>query len=214
MNTNLVKLAIAVVLVILLLFAGKYAGIKAGVNRPVRLPSVSIKTFPMELENWKGKEAPIDEKMFRAVAAEELVSRDYTSLSTGQNMNLHYAVFNEFWRIVPHPPTTCYPANGWTTKETKDIPLTTKDGATATARQAVFEKNGERCLVVFWFQFGDVVLLDTPDLDTARDKYRDDDTWPSVLKVMIQTQADKPDLAKAQMQEFANAVYDVTRKVK
>jgi len=214
MNANIIKLALAAAFVVLVYVGGRAASNRAGIHRPIRLPEQSISTIPMELGTWKGEDVPVEEKLFRGGGAHEIVSRSYTNPLTGQELTLHCALFNQFWRIVPHTPMRCYPMNGWATMSTEDFELSASDGTSAMARLACFEKGGGRTFVLFWFQFGDFVICGDSDLNRVRDEYRNEETWPSIVKVMIQTSAEKPEQAKAQLRDFANALYDVTRKFK
>ena len=214
MNTLFAKTATALVLVFLLGVGAWYSTMKGGAYREIRLPDTSISTIPIKLGNWAGEDIDVDEKLFRAVAAHEIVSRSYTNLTSGRALTLHGAVFDEFWRTVPHSPLRCYRDSGWTTLDSEDFELNAADGTQAIARLAHFEKNNVKTFVLFWFQFGDDVICNTPQLNDVRSKYRNDDTWPPTIKMMIQTSADKPDQAKKQLKEYADALYEVTRTFK
>lgn len=214
MNSTPVKLAVAGILVVLLFVGGWYATRRGGVNRPVRLPNKSITTIPMEIGSWKGKETPMEDKLFQGVNAHEVVSRAYTNSVTKRDLTLHCAVFDEFWRIVPHTPERCYQMNGWATMSTEDFPLNTSDGGSVIARLASFEKDGNHIFVLFWFQFEDAVMCDDAGLRRVREDYPDSDTWPSIVKVMIQTSAEESEAARKQLKEYADALYEVTRTIK
>jgi len=214
MNTTLTKLAIGIALIVLLSVGGWFSSHQSGVYREIRLPDEPLSSIPMELGNWQAKDIPFEDRLFRGVGAKEVVSRSYTNCATGRELTLHAALFNTFWRIAPHPPTRCYPSNGWTTLGKEEFKLNALDGTSATARLASFEKDGNRILVLYWFQFGDYVIYDTPGLNKARWEYRDDKTWPPLVKMMIELSANKPEQARKQLKEFADALHEVTKKYK
>ncbi len=214
MKSPLIRFAIAAVTVVVIFAGAVYSAKKGGVNRPIRIPEKSISTIPLELGKWKGKNVPIEEKLFRGIHAHEVVSRRYSNPTFEEGLTLHCADFNVFWRRVPHSPRVCYPANGWTTIKVDNFELDDPDGRPATARLAIFEKNGATIFVLFWFQFGDYVICDASELASARNQYRNEETWPPIVKMMLQIPADRPDRAKKQLKEFANELHKITRTFK
>ena len=214
MKSPMSRLVMAAVAIIVIFAGAWYSGHRGGVYRHIRLPEESITTIPMELGKWKGKDAPMDDKLFRGIAAHEVVSRSYTNPVFEEGLTLHCAVFNSFWRRVPHSPKVCYPAAGWTTINDVPFELDDPDGREAVARLATFEKDGMSVFVLFWFQFGDFVVCDGEEMASARWEYRNEETWPPVVKMMLQISANRPDSAKKQLKEFANELHKTTRTFK
>ena len=208
------RLAIAAVVVVVIFAGAWYSSYRGGVHRPIHLPEESISTIPMELGKWKGKDVPMDDKLFRGIAAHEVVSRSYTNPVFEEGLTLHCAVFNSFWRRVPHSPKVCYTASGWTTVKVEEFELDDPDGRPATARLAAFEKDGAAIFVLYWFQFGDYIVCDASELASARWQYRNEETWPPVVKMMLQIPADRPERAKKQLKEFADSLHKITRTFK
>ncbi len=211
MKSPLTRMVIAAVVVVVIFAGAWYSSIRGGVHRHIRLPKESISTIPLELGKWKGKDVPIEEKLFRGIAAHEVVSRSYSTPGFDGDITLHCASFNKFWRRVPHSPKVCYPASGWTTIKDEEFELEDPDGRPTTARLATFEKGGATIFVLFWFQFGDYVVTDASELASARRQYRNEETWPPVVKMMLQISATRSERAKEKLKEFAESLHKITR---
>lgn len=217
MKSPVVRLAIAAVVIIVISAGAMYSANKGGVHREIRLPEESISTIPKEIGKWTGQDGEVKERLFGIIGAHEVVSRTYTNPASEEGVTLHCAVFDVFWRRVPHSPKVCYPANGWMTIKDDpfelDGPLDPK-GKQPTARLVTFEKDDSNIFVLFWFQFGDFVVCDASELASARWYYRNEDTWPPVVKTMIQVSADRSERARKQLKEFANEVFRTTQTFK
>ncbi len=214
MKSPLIRLAIAAVTVVVIFTGALYSSHKGGAYRHIRVPEESISTIPMELGKWKGKNVPMDDTLFRGIHAHEVVSRSYSNPTFEEGLTLHCADFNKFWRRVPHSPRVCYKGSGWTTIDVEDFELDDPDGRPTTARLASFEKDGVDIFVLYWYQFGDYVVCNASELASARWHYRNDETWPPVVKTMIQIPADRPNRARKQLKEFADELYKITRTFK
>ena len=218
MKSPFIRMAIAAVAIVIIFGGTLYSSRKGGVHREIHLPKESINTIPMEIVKWKGTDVPMDDNLFRGIAAHEVVSRKYTDPTSGAELTLHCAAFDTFWRDVPHHPRICYRNSGWTTIKEEDFELDDPDGlpdgSPVTARLITFEKNGQNIFVLYWFQFGDYVVCDSFQLFNARWKYRNEDTWPPAVKMMIQIPADQPERAKKQLKEFADSLHKTTKTFK
>lgn len=214
MKSPLVRLAIAAVVVAIIFAGARYSSYKGGAYRHIRVPEESITTIPMEIGKWKGTDVDVEEKLFRGIAAHEVVSRNYTNPAFDEGITLHCADFNVFWRRVPHSPKVCYPASGWTTIKDDPFELEDPDGRPATAHLVTFEKDGTTIFVLYWFQFGDFVICNASELASARWEYRNEDTWPPVVKMMLHTSANRPERAVKRLKEFADELHKTTRTFK
>ena len=214
MKSPTVRLAVAAATIVLIFGIAWYFSYKGGVLRPIRTPEESLSTIPMKIGPWEGKDIPVDEKLFEAIDAHEVLSRSYTNSENDVVLTLHGAVFNTFLRIIPHSPTNCYPASGWTSISNEPFSLDDSADDKGQAHLLCFEKEGASVYVLYWFQFGDHVIISTDDLANVRQIYRDEDTWPPIVKMMIQMPANRPEQAKQMLKEFADALYQKTKNFK
>ena len=214
MKSPFIRLAIAGVAVAIIFGGALYSSNKGGVHREIRHPKESIKTIPMEIGKWKGTDTTMDVRLFGKIAAHEVVSRRYTNPASETELTLHCADFDTFWRRVPHSPRVCYKSSGWTTIKEEEFELADPDDRPAVARLATFEKDGDTVFVLYWFQFGDYVICNASELASARGQYRNEETWPPVVKMMIQISAKRPKRARKLLQEFADSLHKITRTFK
>ena len=136
-----------------------------GATKDITLPETSLETMPRQLGSWSwdGKETEVDDRLFRVIGADEVVSREYTN-SVGKKLTVHAAVFGDYFRGVPHPPTVCYPSSGWVQTERKEVVIEAPGVPPAATQVITYDKEGNRVLVMFWFQLGDQVFVDDQGL--------------------------------------------------
>jgi EpsI family protein len=183
-----------------------YLYYEIGRLKGVELPCERLAQLPKTLGPWNGKDHEIDKRMFRITQASEVLGRLYTDLG-GNEVTLHMGVYGDFWYGVPHSPFVCYQGTGWirvkTDPETLDVP-----GAPPLNIMFVtFEMEGRRILVGFWYQLGPLTVTDSPELREAQVKLRDCKKWPSIIKVLLQTDAGNADQAKKRLVDVASRVY-------
>lgn len=215
MKGTIIRLVIIAV-VLAAIYAGSiWAERAGGWAKEIVLPQRSVTELPMQLDGWTGEPMEMDARLFRATHAEEVVSRLYRN-KADKHVTVHGAVFGTAPRNLPHPPTICYPASGWTTiKSDGELVLNEADGEPITVRTLTFDMEGSRILVAFWYQFGDHVIVNNPGLRSARVALRDSgvEAWPALVKVMLQTPIRKPERAEARMKEFASLVHTWTKDI-
>ncbi|HEY3398165.1 MAG TPA: exosortase-associated EpsI family protein [Armatimonadota bacterium] len=106
MPTDSRRYLIAAALVLLLGSGGEYV-------RVTRVPPAAYHpTFaevPLSIGDYQGKDVPIDESIYRFLAASGMLERRYEGPEGGVQMTILYA---SDWRSV-HSPAGCFPAQGW-----------------------------------------------------------------------------------------------------
>jgi hypothetical protein len=123
---------------------------------------------------------------------------------------LHSSSYTVLERWVPHPPDVCYGNDGWKLDSRKDRVLELNDGRSARVRLYTFSKEGARILVLFWYHFGDEVVLDHDSLRAARWKVIGQRTWPAITKFMLETRLTGGGASEEQLCRFARAVLNWT----
>jgi EpsI family protein len=211
MNNTTTKIAVAFALLAVPLLGTFYMYFQIGWLKGVEQPHVSLKQLPTELGSWKGEGRETDERTFRATQADEVVSRCYTDVA-GKAITLHKATHFRFEYDVPHSPMVCYPSNGWTTVQTipEDVPIADAPSGAPKLKGtfALFEMEGRHEMILFWYQLGDRTFSDGIGLHEAQRELRDLKQWPSLVKVLLSTEASNRELAKRRLIEFAGRVYD------
>ena len=176
-------------------------------------PEIDLAAIPYKLGEtpgaWTGKDSEPDPLVFEALKAEHVVDRMYNS-GEGEPILLHASDYQALTslnlRWVPHPPQICYGNAGWRLEQQRDRMLKLDDGRSVRVRLSTFEQKENRILVLFWYHFGDEIVLDDGDLRTARWKLIGKRTWPAVTKFMLQIPAGNRERAEERLAQFAQLV--------
>jgi EpsI family protein len=202
------------VLVAAVIIGLTYLGMKA-VTWGIQLPEVvpppwNVNELPKQLGPWKGADEKLDERLTQATGAHAIVERRYINSETQTAISLHLAIFTDPTTGIWHNPMTCYKANGWKCAESARVPFSQSDEKSDKLALSVWEKGGDRNVVGYWYQLGELRLYDRWDLGwKARWQLRGRQTWPALIKVLLSSDpGSKTDEAKAQMTTFAILVHD------
>jgi EpsI family protein len=152
----------------------------------VEMPTWTFRTLPLQLGNWTGEPTKLDPEIATATEADIIVDRLYQD-DTGCMISLHSAMFTDPNAGVYHSPLNCYRANGWRKlDETRENLEISKD-MTIPVALTTWEKEGQKVLVLFWYQLGEHVLYGRDDLGFIRwGSMRGQAKWPVLTKVMMQ----------------------------
>jgi EpsI family protein len=177
------------------------------VKRSIALPAVEMPSWeptdvPRQLDTWHGKDEALDERIFVGTGADKAINRIYED-DRGHQVSLHMAIFSDFDAGVYHSPGNCYRSSGWRLIEEERVPLKTPHRPEILVSVATWEKDGEKALVVFWYELGDYTLFERFDLGKVRWAMRGRATWPPLVKVLLHAATSDPQAARPQVMEFA-----------
>jgi len=172
----------------------------------VQLPTWTFHELPTHLSDWRGEDTELDPEIFKRIGAEIVVDRAYQD-TLGHVVSLHTAMFKNPVEGVYHSPLNCYRANGWELREKTREELHLFDDLTIPISMTTWRREGERTLVVYWYQLGEHVLFGRLDLGLkVRLSLAGRPKWPPLVKVMLQIEATEPEEAKATLLSFAEQV--------
>ncbi len=97
------------------------------VTTPIKL-DVPLSEFPIRIGQWVGRDVPISETVLEVAANDDFLSRIYVNESNNQWANVYIAYTARPRTMLGHRPQVCYPANGWTHKNTEHIQLISNSG--------------------------------------------------------------------------------------
>jgi len=100
--------ALSVILVGLIIQGMLFAHLKAARDIPPGKLTNALAAFPMELENWRGKDMPIKEEERYAT---EHFQRAYVDTQTGQQLTL-WMVYSDIGEDRSHHPEICFQVAG------------------------------------------------------------------------------------------------------
>lgn len=197
---------------IIAMFVGRIiTGELAGNTWPIRPMKINFRDMPKELGNWTAIESgDLVPEVFEALGAKDAEERTYQD-KYGNRINYHGSVFEEFFVSPNHTPLQCYPSHGWVVQDQKSIEIRLSDGTLFKPTQVTFEKAGAKAMVIFWFQFGDFVVVNGEDQRLALEHYRPDREWPSMFKVMLHMPISSNYQDTDSLKDLAARIYEYTR---
>lgn len=204
MNSMTTRLGVAAALILAAI--GITHLVRASTAPPeVEMPNWTFEQMPRQLGEWHGEDSKLDDKLTAAIGAEIIVDRSYRD-ERGRAVSLHTAMFKNPTEGVYHSPINCYRSGGWEFKGEDRVEVSISEDRSIPVAVTKWEKEGERVLVIFWYQIGDHVMLNRFELGEARWALRGLPKWPPIVKVMIQIPAPDVDDAKAIGLAFAELV--------
>jgi len=182
--------------------------VEAALEPPeVVLPRWTFEEMPLQFGDWRGVPTTMDPEIAVATGADRIVNREYKD-DRGHAVSMHTAMFKRPEVGVYHSPLNCYRAQGWQLMKgevRENLPVS--DGLTIPVSLTTWEREGERLMVVYWYQMGEHVLFGRWDLGwKIRWSLRGQPRWPAVIKVMLQISAPEPEDAKTAILSFAEQV--------
>jgi EpsI family protein len=114
--------------------------------------SKPLSTFPMQLRDWQGEDAPIEPRIVQALGVSDYLFRVY------QAPDLHlvflYVGYYQSQRtgVSIHSPKNCLPGAGWEPVSAGRLALTVNGGKQVLVNQYVVENGLQRQLVLYWYQ--------------------------------------------------------------
>lgn len=171
-------------------------------------PARDLASLPLQLGNWTGVDVPLDERLQQYLQARVGIDRVYTN-HVGEQVAAHVVWTDDYIKV--HFPEQCYRESGWEHIDTKSLQVETESELQAStgdapveqsevqledasgrefpAKLLVFERDGRRTQVLYWFQMGDEFFFDRLRHRTLRRKVCwGNSEWPPLVKVMLESQ--------------------------
>jgi EpsI family protein len=206
MNTT-TRLLIVVILVGLLA-TSSYVVPKCLKPKSVQLPDRNLADLPYQFGSWQGAESEVDPEVNKVLRldADAVLDRAYED-DQNHVVSLHVALFSDLDAGIRHSPINCYRGNGWREVDRTTLTLNVSDESSIPVSLTTWEREGDRVLVMYWYQLGDHILFNRWDLFWARVDMRGKETWPALVKVLLQTRATDGEKAKERIKVIARTVY-------
>ncbi len=203
---------VAIVVAVALVVHGVYFGFRMyGTPTDFRDLREDLTKMPLRLGPWEGTKIEIDEKISGAVGADVVVNRSYAN-PAGYTVSLHANSVKHYDFQLQHHPRHCYTTHGARLiKEYNDARLDMPDGSSVPVGLMHMENNGQPILVLYWYQLGDRIVLNHVQQREVRYTLRGQDTWPQLIKVLLQAPAMNLEVAEEQLMDFASFVYPWTK---
>ena len=203
------RIFVAAVLVVLIYCANR--AVEASLKlHDVELPKLDFNVMPLKFEQWRGEETDLDSRLFVATGAQTIVNRTYRD-NERHTVSSHTAVYGDPDEGIYHSPINCYRTSGWRLVEDTRESMPVGKDASILVRLTLWEREGERVAVLYWFQLGEHTLFDRYEMGKVRWKMRNLETWPALVKVLLQTPVSGDndlDRAKERLQSIAKFTYN------
>jgi EpsI family protein len=127
--------------------------LQARTSQEMLPPRQKLSSFPMQIENWSGKDRAISAGDLEVLGPGEFLMRDYSSSSSEPPVNLFMAYFpSQRSGDTVHSPKNCLPGAGWATVVSGQMTIATSYGSEISINRDVVEKGTVRLLVFYWYQ--------------------------------------------------------------
>jgi EpsI family protein len=146
-----------VVLILTVILSAQIAGSYAlTINeRELRIPG--LQQVPDRVGNWAlTEELPLDPEVTAYLRPDDYIQRGYSNKQSESSVSLFVAYFKSLQNSYgPHSPRACLPGSGWLVHLWQVVDMPIPDGQAAVPiNEYVLEKNGQKILVLYWYQNG------------------------------------------------------------
>lgn len=173
----------------------------------VALPTWKLDALPMQLGRWSGEPTDdLDSRIFAKIGADTVVDRVYRGPER-RIVTLHTAVFENFDVGMRHYPANCYRASGWQKIGGERVSLDVEGAPSIPVSLSTWEREGHRVRVLYWYQLGDRTLFGRFGLTKVRFAEFGRQTWPPLVKVLLQTPVERTAEADARLLAIAGEVH-------
>lgn len=149
MPQQLSRLLVAGVVVLAL---GWAAAQTVGGREEIKPARTSLRTFPLELGNWRAAESSLSIEVEQALGFDDYVLADYRSES-GALVNFYVAYYSSQRKgVSPHSPQVCIPGGGWVISGITRVDVALNDGTPLDVVRVVIDRGSQRQLVYYWFE--------------------------------------------------------------
>jgi EpsI family protein len=115
-----------------------------------------LANLPMQIGEWRGREAVVDERVVSVLAVDDYLSREY--LSSARSIGLYVGFYqSQRQGNTIHSPMNCLPGSGWNPVERTYITVPVALSGSAPSRgiqinRIIIEKGLDRDVVLYWYQ--------------------------------------------------------------
>jgi len=119
-------------------------------HQPVAL-SRPLKTIPLKLNGWQGKEAKLGERTLKVLRVDDYIFRTYVKGNRMLWVYVGYYMTQKKGALV-HSPKHCYPGGGWEILKAEEVKIKLAPEYNLIANRLLLHKDLEKRLVVYWYQ--------------------------------------------------------------
>lgn len=181
-------------------------------SRPEFLPSPGPmnENIPVTIGQWdRFQDGVLDQEAYEVLAPDDVLNRTYRHADT--DLSLFIAYYKTQLRAKnAHDPKVCLPGAGWNPLVSKQIPIAVAGSAEPVqVNYYVISKNGEKAVVLYWFQNHKAAYVTDQELKFSRvlDNILENRTDMALVRIVISATKPGIEAATAQATEFASVLY-------
>jgi hypothetical protein len=140
-------------LAVLVLGVAAQGSLDASMNRPRPKLRAALASIPYQLEQWVGRDEPLDADILERTQADEYLNRVYEDTRhPGRSIKVWINYSNQGLNLR-HSPEVCLPSGGWTKVEaqTRELNVRAGDGAAQTVTRLCYSQADFVQGIGFWY---------------------------------------------------------------
>ena len=117
-------------------------------------------TFPRQIGEWVGKEDRFDQKVYQILCVDDSFLCNYAT-TNGKKVQLYIGYYESQQEGgLIHSPQNCMPGSGWNIIQGsfEELKVATANSGKVKVKKLLLEKDGQRQLVLYWFQSRDRII--------------------------------------------------------
>jgi EpsI family protein len=141
------------------IFALTATAIARGARSDVVAHRLPFATFPMQLDDWSGRQEPaFDDKTLAILGLDDYVSRAYVSRQSAAGLYVGYWASQRAGDTI-HSPLNCLPGAGWEPLSKSALDIEVREAVpigsptrTIAVNRYVIQNGLDRQMVLYWYQ--------------------------------------------------------------
>lgn len=114
--------------------------------------------FAYVIGRWRGHDAYLSEGVKQQLGTTDLLLREYVD-DSGMAIGFYVSYFpRQRQGEVSHSPKHCLPGAGWRPLREGHVPYPLADGDAQNINEILYERSGQRQLVLYWFRERDRIV--------------------------------------------------------
>jgi EpsI family protein len=179
--------SVRILSLVLLLQATFFYGFSRAEHIPAHRP---LTMFAIPGNDWRvSQELEVDKESLAVLKADDILSRAYVDMRTGDLATLFVAYFStQRTGKAPHSPKNCLPGSGWISTKSGTLSIPVKGEANPiTVNEYVIARGDNESVVLYWYQARDRVVASeySAKIYTVTDSIRYNRSDTSLVRVVV-----------------------------
>jgi EpsI family protein len=161
-----------------------------GFSRPEKMPPHKpLALFTIPGNEWKlSQELEVDKESLAVLKADDILSRAYVDMRTGDLATLFVAYFStQRTGKAPHSPKNCLPGAGWTASKSGTLTIPIQGQQPITVNEYVIARGENESVVLYWYQARNRVIASEykAKIFTVTDSIRYNRSDTALVRVVV-----------------------------